>query len=813
MESLNVMSPGVEDNASSAGTPRPGSAPARSASSGLDTHSDDEGDGMPAVREVAAHGPPFLTHDAAKEFPVLQQIHKPLGCTVEVWQQCRRQAVRFPLSGTRARPRVHAYAPTASSLNAFRDLWNGFMSARRAVTADEPAEAANLEAAEAAELRDRGLHKEPMCHSLPPRPVGVSLLIPAHACKSEDAVRAIDAFAALSDGQALGSKAPLATTMRFQIYVQEACNAMAAAVSRDAFVTIGVLDSICLVVRWVEEGEPARVRVEALRVADVLNECAMEELAGRLQQRVLAMASEHPSLSSALPPAFSQPAVRSKVGHYERQVADAANDLRAHLCVAPRWTPPNTMRAGGVAALAVVPGAYARLAPKACVNGMLSNNDCFHASVLCADTRQARAEAVRFLRQHDRGLPQVAGTLWEGLHLHLAGSKVTPIGMNDTVSLYGLGGVPGDPIGRSTCITGAAATANTWVYQTMSAIVPIQTLQQDFDILSCDGTSALPSYVPLQKHLLTHLQRSMILLPDADGVVEADAEAEADRAHTPCAHMLPLLGKPSKTDSFLFEAFCLDMSNGRMYLGDAIAQLRTAGAPRELVGMLDAVAVRHGLDIPLRVAFEHCGAALDECKRLKDALEVAINGSASPTAGKKRRTPTPVDGPARTIKPNDIKKLFQALDMRPAVATVCLESMDRLPRSRKEAFELADAIYSSYACASPAPEVPHHDAVVATVSAHADVLDAINAGFQQCMAPPGGVKRAFALVHGSGDATIYALAGGGAPPSTCGIGAVFEAAAAAVLVVKLSSTSRCMITPMVKKGFGSKQSTFGAKRA
>jgi hypothetical protein len=655
----------------------------------------------------AATGEPFYEHDP--NYPQrLAQIERPDAAYAQHLQRCMQQPVCLPRGLNRAdgSPTIKAWmpAPRPSTMKAskatddiatFHTLWNGYMSQRRVVCPVLPCVGRNLLSGEAEELEAHGANLAPLDNSLPPR--GVALLLVLPPTSNAKVLWLLDGFAALADTAPDanvwtaapptltmcskvrfcvhgGDLAALATTIR----EKESCDSKA----WSAVATLAP----CLVLRWSKTiDSEACVRSERIAITSKdLDDCG--EGGSRAAEVLRTMALRMASLYDVTMPAqFDAKLPPTEPLHFENQVAQASQELYDAMYQEERFEPTAVMKTNGVTRLASVRGPYVRVCQGAL--SQATSQTALYGLLLCAggdDHNQwthHQVDARKWAYCNYLGLPPVEDHS-PGMQrlLHTLTASTTRLELGSRVSLYGIGGKPGEPI----------QSPNSWIWTSRMAIVPVQQAQaQGFYVLPCDARSCDPGDKRLREANAAHMKRlhdyMLRCCPPVGGSVQPRREASPARVR-------PLdnnAQEQTADDALALEVFAppgtLKISSARNYLDDALVGMNESAVPKPIVQMLrearmllpqeqsaptvlDACRYIHTRLRDDRQIMEKRKRDADESQRL--AIDAMLNGAAAAAAAAGDRPANHRRGMGLALVPRDIQVLVAHLRLAKMVLVV-----------------------------------------------------------------------------------------------------------------------------------------------
>jgi len=724
---------------------------------------------------------PFLPTDR-NNLPSLQAIKIPTGAVAEYQQQLTYAPIDLPIFRFRGTQRVRSKSPSKGAVCSFKYAWNGFCSARMASVARNIAEAEAMLSAELMEMI-ASFNKQPSNNgSIAPRNICISLVVPPDAVNGVATLPLLDGFAAMSDMK-LEDGTPIATKVRFGIYGGDNSIPVVKLLSKQALDKKSI-DNVSLVLRWHEPGPSGEIigRVECVGLG--LTAPPYNEAASYIQMAVVKMSS---AFGFTPPPCLLKEPPECFAGYYEKQVLDCSNEFCQLIHADEPFTPSQEMVRNKRGLLSQVPECYVRLAPIALgLNGVV-HPDCIHAILLCAEGMEEKS--LQYAKTYREGLrpPDGEDSL---LDLHTVAIQTSRVYIDGMISLFAHGGKPGETIKPD----------GNWMYKTTAGIVTINSLTQNFYVLSCDMKSMVPENPGLVKYMDIHMNKSIALFQRVFASEDLEKlQSDSHNTHCVIQPLAPAFKEHMQAnDRFVLSALGVDLKSSRMLLGDAVAHLIETGAPASLIDVLTSAITRVGLRASLCDGFSSCVQAMkqdlstkeehsQEVERLKRIADAALMIGCN-----KRACYDTSD-----TRPEKIRMLMKAFSFKPGQYISRMDNFLTIPRSHKYTNSLALSIAECYAQKSLAAP-PHADQLATVLIHYKHIVDAIAKSLHICMVEPGSKKEAFIIVHGQDmeNASVFQVADNGSAVA-CGIGKAFESDKPCVIIVKLRSECSCIITPLV----------------
>ena len=740
--------------------------------------------------------------DQAPVLPSLPRIKKALSALTEAWQQYCIGSAKLPTPKNRqvvsavdtrtANPVVGRHFPS------FRNAWSGFASARMVVYPETAAEASTLIVAERCELEAWFRRQAPPDNSLPPRPVGISLVVPPAATTQTTSFDILDGFATISDRKTSSGVVPITTQARFTAYVGEAAGAIHACISSGESIASGGLDksSTIIVVRWAaqdytKQAGELMIRTEHIRIHGGTKDNPTENV----QQHLMRLARSH---SIELPPAIYSTPVAPLPCAAERQMVACNKEFLRILERTLPFQPTHSMLETGCSVLTTVDGVFIRLVPKK-QKGIPPpdplSSEIVHAVLLCAAgvEKEAYAYVMDCVKTASGQLVMPDATRASRLLLHLVFTRTENICLNGMVSLFSIGGRPGAPISSPN------TQLRTWTTYIMQ--IEDQRITSSFDLAICDAQSVMPEEEFLVPFMERNMQRNMEFWRCS---IEKGFRVPffmRMQLPTPTQESLDptIKGATERCtdDQFILASLGIHLSCPRTLIGEAISIVREHKAPSVVVDVLTKVALQYGFAISLSEAFSHFADAFekeeevlkkqqDEVKRLRKIIDAAML-----VTSLKRPSMYAFVTPAKKVR-----QILEIHSLSPGAA-VRVDRLDVIPREDAVARSLAVATYSAYN-RGKSGERFHIEELKTPLANHHDIVVGLCRALRVCMVHPGTEKECFIISHANmKNIAVFAVERSGLP-AMCGIGRAFEAESPCLLLLQYKGEG-LVVTPMLKK--------------
>lgn len=745
------------------------------------------GSPAPAIFKPAAPTTNLFLPSDTRDMPALVPLRRPHAAQVEFHQQLKQVAINLPIMKLRNSRRLYASRPADRSSPYFSQSFDGFMSGRRCVSSEDFSQAQSLVASETAELTAYATGTQALDGSMSHRPIGVSLVIPSCTVSDSKVIEHIDGMAVYSDGKINEQLVPITTLCRFTIYGSESAVPMIDTVRRDAFGDRDV-SGVSLVLRWADtDPVTGMVRVRTEFACLNCGSGSSGNAATNIQQCLIKLAERY-SVKMP-PPMYATICIPSCMeGYYEHQIIKAAEHFESLVTYEHPFVCTKDMTDCNCTRLQLVPNAFVRLSSKDGGIDAAVADTAMHAQLLCADGHVD--DASEFVRQYRTGLPKADTTAYEGMALHTCGVEVERTQLGGMVSLYAHSGRSGQPISEP----------RTTLYICKSAIVPLSTLQEHWNVYSCSPQSILPGIRELGKSMISHFQRGLDMFHRtfSDDRPTFRYPHSNDRRFHPCERDDESI---SEEDRFFMVAMGIDLRSKRVCLGDTISRLMAGGAPQTLVDLMIRMGLHVGLAASLQYTFARCLVSIDreengnrehqdEVKRLKRVADAAL------LMGCRKKACAGV--PRTTMK--KVRSMMKLHSLQAGRSKTKVTSASVCPRDGGTSHSLATSIYECYARRFMPPQ-PHFDEVNTVAETHEDILSVVCKGMGVCMVAPGVPAEAFVIVHGHeiDGICVYEVVTTGVQGCAvaCGIGRIFEADDPAVMTIKWLPEDACLITPLV----------------
>lgn len=520
--------------------------------------------------------------------------------------------------------------PSVGSAMHLTPLWHGYMSACSAAFATEATDVSPMLITEELEIKDAALGTMSQDGSLPPRGTSAWLLVLGGATETNVGRAYVDAFAeiAAATKNSSGDVSPIAKDVRMSILAGEDAIFAMQRFMKDMKVTNDSLlcgAKVVLVVRWgagrIDGSMDAVARAEAHVMPSAPssnNKQSMhEECIGSICCGMLTSITNNglkhiPRLAACVPrfgiDGFVQSAVRASKDFFAEMSGGEVVTLSPYVtssafadtkledsCVFVRMVPKN---ADGDSA-----------------EQKLVSNSCFHTILLC--NPEHTVSVMAWASQHYNTPLEDVDYSCNEWGLHLCGSWAEPQHLCDKVSLYAPSGRCREPI----------SMPFSKVCKHTTVICPFDArMFQAYDMYSCGKECVLPGderlFTPFRvmmrpvfeslNNLSTRFDRQnrheqMRRLHLASLVIEGssisadlsrsfsyssnmDCMSEASSAEN---HLLPIRAFEATGDSnevatetYLLDAFGINLGSRRVTVGEAYSRMSKRGAPSEITNLL-----------------------------------------------------------------------------------------------------------------------------------------------------------------------------------------------------------------------------------
>jgi hypothetical protein len=713
------------------------------------------------------------------ELPDLEQLTWSKSAEVEYHQQLCYETVEHPITRT-SRKKTMALFPTRSSSQWFKHAFYGFISgARCTVAGPTPDLVDSFIESERVELT-AALNGHSLDGSMNPRKVCISLVIPGFSTHNRDAMHLIDAMFSWSVSNWQG--VPISTKVRFTVYVGDCAQPLVQLLNGCAY--SGGVDGIGLVLRWSEldSDDNDVVRAEFVSAPPLSEE---EDVINTLQSMVSKIAFKHGVNLPGCLYSLNDASIETS-GRYEEVVQITSQKFGSIVHVEEKFQASDKMAESNHNRLVMLPGVYVRLFPRAMgVAGALSEN-AIHAYLLCADG--CTQDAEKYLSQHKNCLVCEEETIYTNLCLHTCGTSVETTQLGGMVSLYSHHGIAGQPI----------SPPHTQVFSLRTAIVPLSTLLNEWDVYPCTAKSIIPKAVVLGNGIMAHMKRGDRFFNKTFHGKNVDSGNTSSIQRDTISIQEELIGS---NDDFLRSKFYLvamgvDLRSNKTTLGDAIERLVEGGAPKNLVDVLLCASLKIGLGASLDDAFGRCLKSLrmEDVANAEHSHELCrqkrISDAALTIAFKKKAPPT--DSSTSLKKVKAMLKFHALVHGKTKVTISDMSDIDC-------ALLMFDTIWESYSRGrSTFRGGPLRGQIASAITKHESVIVAVAKAICICRCDvPEENLDAFILVHGNGvhNVMVYKASSSDAEPSR--IGEVFESDEPAVIVLKMKNDGTALLTSVV----------------
>jgi len=515
--------------------------------------------------------------------------------------------------------------PKDSAADHLGVLLRGYLSTRTVMAAEHVTEVPQMLAAENAELAVAAQGLPAMDDSLPPRPVGVTLLVYGKDPVFCNTVRNyLDGLAHLaSTPLALTRKDPRLTASMIRMTVLAGTDAtwFAHQVVDTALDTAPCLENgaVDVCVRWAVPGGTGLLRSEFRTMPTGLGcDRALEAMQNCFLSMKLSYSvpftDDITTLHANVPiDAWVKSVHNASKGFFELmegkpcvhksemllkhpEVAVDSTAIFVRICPRKLWNPAI--------------GDWAPLP----LHESLNRQDAFHAFLIGSPVYHREIEEHCRLHQK-QGLPMPDQDT-DAFCLHTCAVQASAFNLRDRVSLYathprGGGRKPGVPISQP----------GSWIWRMEPAIVSLQLTLGNFYVVPCSRDSVMPGDRKLEKSFNDFFNRAYQLYTNTFGVQRGSHQTEEFERMPLSLPAEPLGADPAfkAAEEYALTAFNLDASSRRMVVGDAFSALRARNAPQQLTDLMLQSAVRSGINTSVIDAMGMAATALAEMQYKGDS--------------------------------------------------------------------------------------------------------------------------------------------------------------------------------------------------
>lgn len=612
----------------------------------------------------------------------LPRISRPTGALAVVNQASRVQPTPPPrgmsLSIQHTAKRTQR-VPADGAASHFVAMHKGYLSARTVMAAESALEVQMMLASENRELFHAAGGVVAPDHSLPPRPVAVTLLAFGDEGYCRAARTSLDALAHLA-GSPLSpddANSPLAASLiRMSVFAGIDAQWYLEKTSSEALDSAPTRQpppgEVMIVVRWANRHAPGNIRSEFHALA-----------AGRsLDQSLNAMQNCFLSMKISYGAPFP-----SSIAHVHPNAAADAWASSLHTASAaffelsegiPCVHKAHALHGHEDSVNIESMGIIARICPRTAqvvtpegvswaplsVEHAITRSDAFHAFLV--GNADCRAEISTFAKMNEtEGLPAPDEDTAK-FCLHTCAVQANAFELRERVTLYAthhkIGGrLPGTPI----CSPGS------WVWRFEPAIVAVEAVLANFYVVPCADASAFPGDRKLERPFNDFFSRAFSLYAATFG------EERKRNAQGQPFERMPL-ELPAMTDAddpalraaedYTLTAFSIDASSRRVSVGDAFATLSERQAPPQLTELMLQASLHLGVNSSVLDAIALAAQAL---KQMANTSPAACNAKNEELARLKRVADAAIDVPpklARSLQPASVpvckvKSILSALNL------------------------------------------------------------------------------------------------------------------------------------------------------
>jgi len=747
------------------------------------------------------------TATIAQKLPLLPQIRSNKAARVELDQCMRPQQLDSLVNDSPHGARSALFPAGQVPNSAFSYAFNGYASAHRVVYSSDSKHAEQLLWAERAEMDAAAMRTPPADGSLYPRVFALSLHVPETLRSSTEACMLVDAFATLVDTYRNIRLGGMASLMRCTVYLHAVADLCLGATVDEESSELLHAESACttVVLRWARFADPPRSPLPRVGLAAAAPRTCGGDAATVLHTALLRLFNGN---SLSIPEGMNEPPPETSRGAARNQVSRCSRDFyeELHLRFPTGLEPTPPMQAAGQKRLTIVANVYLRMLARKdgapATLHELSDPSCVdaHALLLCGE--DAHSETLDELKklvdregwdgrldnpwseQYVHG-KHISPAKYDTLQLHTVATVVYNVSLQDKVSLYGTGGVPGETI----------RPPHTHVHGWHTKVSCLSDVLRSSDAYVCRWKSVVPCETILQASMCDHMTRSRDMVTRFGRGNDDTAALAPTRA---AVSAVPQVDDDADS-RYLLASLGVSLTRTRLTLGEVLDDLCSRRAPSALIKMLTGVASERGARICIADAFDACNEATQERQKLRsqtDELQQQLKLAVSIGAGDSCSEPVLRSKTAAVIE------AMNCMNLCAGASKASLAQHLGTPRPTEIVSELAWGVYEAYTRAHVergAGAFVNCDAVQTVLRTHADLLLAIAKSLNVCMLPPGVAKTAY-IVDTRADSDYASLYRVGTERllTACLHQDVRKCDNPCIVLVVYDADGSCTVTPVVR---------------
>lgn len=347
---------------------------------------------------------------------------------------------------------------------------------------------------------------------------------------------------------------------------------------------------------------------------------------------------------------------KTKLNDFYHILSEVSNEFFNLLVGAPSITFSKETIEKNASRILQPTGCIVRVCNKALGKDGLINPSCFHGAVLGFSNK--RQEACKFLEQYDEeGIRPPISKDEHLLGLHLCAVQAESMQLKNTVSLFGILGVSGNPI----------HAPGSWIWVARPAVRPLQIdLLNVFSLHPCSKVSLLPS----RKELVPAFERFWIHTTDIFKMITDGANSKHSTVPRSKSPVTISELELNEKDAILLTLMGIDLKSKRTMLGDAYAAVSEFQNTSHLVSNIFQAMTSLGVQASLSDMFEYNQRAISKVRKFEDAkydgdetfekfAEVALDMSCN----RKRKKPSTLSEPL-CLSAERVRRILKACSLK-----------------------------------------------------------------------------------------------------------------------------------------------------
>ena len=717
------------------------------------------------------------------KFQQLQKVDAPDGAVAVLTQAHSKKTLlmpRYMTAGFTANSKKQRLVPAQSAGQWMRPLFNAYMSLRCVMYAEQASDILSLHDGENVELCRAASRIPSEDGSAEARTVGVTLLVHGHCSTGMASRTALDALSHMASSPLQDGHTLSASLVRFSVLASADAEWFVQKVHQQALASTSSrsYSSIEIAVRWAQVGGDLRTEFFEIDVSQT-----GDKILASIQTSMLRCKAE-----------FGAPVNDAIFVHHPNVQLDAyiVNESRhSHAFFALMEGTPFVSKSVALSSVGQDVGVsstnvFVRIHPRARGEKGAFESSAFHGVVLSLSSKVSEATAECLM--YPSGFPDPSTELGAAfleknsrICMHTCAVQATQLRLGNEVTLFAPGGIPGQPI----------RSPGSWMWRFDTAIVPIENVLAQFEVVPCSKESTTPGNKALEHPFRDFFQRASKLYTCTFGD-DRQLLGRAAIENGTVLSKLPDTQKPEvgADEIFLQTAFSIDPASRRTTVGDAYASLKALGGPSEMVDLMLQVGIRYGTNTTMLQMVSHCANAVrahagsatafaseQESQRLKRVADAALLIGLST-----KRSRTKEHG---TFSSNKLRGLMNAAGISTS------NNYAKFPTKGSpydEYAEIVQLLSSVVVSAEPSSQVLQHAAAEAAKHHANGLLNALGAAVCVLRASNAIVCSLFLLVHKANkeEAECHMILPSGSSKN-CSPGAVLDSPRRKVLLLKTSA--------------------------